>query len=167
MPKISAGLLLYKIEQRHPYMMLVHPAGPYYEGKHLGTWGIPKGWIEEGEELLETAKREFEEETGIKPHGPYWSLGSIRYSKPKTVHAWAFQGEWDEKEGITSNTFEMEWPPKSGNMQTFPEIDEGMWFHPLHMRRHIHPAQWPLILRLVEKLEIEGLIDAISLPETL
>lgn len=160
MAKTSAGLLMYKIKEgRALSCFLVHPGGPYYQGKHIGTWGIPKGLVEEGEELLEAGIREFVEETGISPQGPYIPLESIRYRKGKVVHAWAFEGEWIEKNGISSNTFRTEWPPKSGNTQEFPEVDEARWMGLEEVYIRMHPAQWPLIVRLCKHLAATGVKD--------
>lgn len=168
MAKTSAGLLMFKITQaRELHCFLVHPGGPYYEGKHLGTWGIPKGLVETDESLENTAKREFFEETGIEPRPPYFYLENIRYSKGKVVHAWAFEGAWEETDGIISNSFEAEWPPKSGQLQTFPEVDEGRWMDLKEVQIRIHPAQWPLIFRLYKHLADKGVIIHTEISETL
>ncbi|MCI4668379.1 MAG: NUDIX domain-containing protein [Bacteroidia bacterium] len=168
MAKTSAGLLMYKInEDKQLHCFLVHPGGPYYVGKQWGTWGIPKGLVEEGEELIEAAQREFHEETGLIAVGPFHLLEHIRYSKGKVVHAWAFAGEWNREDGITSNSFEIEWPPKSGLRQEFPEIDEAKWMNMSEIPRHLHPAQWPLILRLHQILVKNGDIAPQNLPESI
>ena len=102
-------------------VFLAHPGGPLFRNKDDGHWTIPKGEPPENEALLDAAVREFEEETGIKPHGPYLELGSIRQKGGKTVHAWAFEGNYDESQPVQSNTFEMQWPPGSGKICSFPE----------------------------------------------
>ncbi len=119
---ISAGLLMYRRFQEDWQFFLVHPGGPYFEKKDAGWWMIPKGLAEAGEELLETAIREFREETGLTPEGPYLPLGSIKQKGGKWVHAWAFEGAWQKEEGIRCNTFKVEWPYKSGRWQDYPEV---------------------------------------------
>ena len=153
MPKISAGLLMYRKEGQDKEALevfLAHPGGPYYVNRDMGHWTIPKGLIEPEEELLAAAIREFEEETGIKPQGPYFSLPMVRYSSSrKYLHAWAFAGKWEEDEGIVSNTFEVEWPPRSGTLQVFPEIDRAAWFSIPEALQKVHPVQVELITSLV------------------
>ena len=129
--------------KRTPELMffLVHPGGPFYVKKHEGVWTIPKGLVEEGEDLLATAQREFEEETGIKPHGPFLELGTVKMKSGKIIHAWAFEGEWKEEDGIKSNTFQLEWPPKSGKMMEVPEADKGKWCTYDEAIQLIHPSQ--------------------------
>ena len=158
MAKTSAGLLMYKIEGKKLICFLVHPGGPYYQNKHLGVWGIPKGLVESGEALLEAGMREFVEETGIPPLGTFVTLDSIRYQKGKVVHAWAFDGYWEENTVIVSYTFQLEWPPKSGEIQEFQEIDEGRWMDLEEVKIRIHPAQWPFIHRLGEYLSQKGIL---------
>jgi predicted NUDIX family NTP pyrophosphohydrolase len=106
---------------------LVHPGGPFWRKKDMGTWSIPKGEYTEEEEPLEAAKREFQEETGIVPRGDFVSLGEIKQPGGKVITAWAFEGDGEPRE-ISSNTFSMEWPPKSGQMHEFPEVDRADWF---------------------------------------
>ncbi len=130
-------------------VFLVHPGGPYWRNKDVGSWGIPKGEVEERENLIEAAKREFNEETGIIPEKEFIELGSIKYSSGKTVYAWAFETNKTNKINIKSNTFEMEFPPHSGNTQSFPEIDKGEFFSLEKAKEKIMPQQAPLI----EKLE--------------
>ncbi|MEL6696818.1 MAG: NUDIX domain-containing protein [Bacteroidota bacterium] len=156
MPKISAGLLMYRIQNDELEVFLIHHGGPYNKRRQEGHWGIPKGLVDPGDEdLLSTAIREFEEETGISTHSPYLELGQVQYrSSRKIIHAWAFEGNWNPEEGLTSNTFEMEWPPRSGQLQAFPEIDEGRWMDLETAKVFIHPTQWPLVERLSEKVEI-------------
>lgn len=133
-------------------VFLVHPAGPYHANKDLGAWSIPKGEVEEGDPMQETALREFAEETGLQPAGPYVALGDIRQRGGKTVHAWAFAGEWEAGRVLVSNTFEMEWPRGSGTMQTFPEVDDGRFFTVPVAKQKINAAQAALIDRLVALL---------------
>lgn len=132
--------------------LLVHHGGPYHQDKDEGDWTIPKGLVEAGEELLDAARREFEEETGVpvdsSDHVP---LGMIRQKGGKIVHAWAFLGDCDPA-AVRSNTFVMEWPPRSGRMQSFPEIDRAGFFDADTARRKINPAQVPFIDRAVAAL---------------
>lgn len=108
-------------------MFLVHPGGPFWAGKDLGAWSIPKGEIEEGEDLLEAARREFEEETGFRPEGVFRELAPVRQKSGKVVHAWAVEGDCDAA-AIRSNTFPLEWPPRSGRWMDVPEVDRAGWF---------------------------------------
>ena len=144
MPKESAGLLMYRIRAERPEVMLVHPGGPFFEGKNEGAWTIPKGVIEEGEDDLAAARREFEEETGLRPAGPFLPLGSITQKGGKVVHAWAFEGD-AEPAAIRSNSFRMEWPPRSGKQVDFAEIDRAGFFGIEEAKRKLNPAQIPLL----------------------
>src|SRR5204863_5570752 len=123
MPGESAGLLLYRRRKGELEFLLVHPGGPFWKGKDAGAWSIPKGEIQPGEEPLAAAQREFEEELGIKPQGPFIPLIAVKQKGGKTVHAWAFENDCDPAM-CKSNTFEMEWPPRSGRRQQFPEVDQ-------------------------------------------
>jgi predicted NUDIX family NTP pyrophosphohydrolase len=147
-PHISAGLLMYKVQNGMLRVFLAHPGGPLYTRKDDGHWSIPKGEPAEGEALIDTAIREFEEETGLKPHSPYIELGWIRQKGGKVVHAWAFEGVHDDLEPICSNTFEMEWPPRSGRTQSFPEVDRAQFFALTDAKQKLRDSQWPLIERL-------------------
>lgn len=129
---------------------LAHPGGPFFRQRDDGSWTIPKGEQGSGESLLEVAKREFEEETGIVPSPPFIELGSVQQKGGKMVHAWAFQGDHDGP--VRSNTFSMEWPPNSGRIAEFPEIDRAAFFAADQARQKLKDAQWPLIERLIEKL---------------
>ncbi len=142
----SAGLLLYRRDSGLE-VFLAHPGGPFWLKRDDGAWTIPKGVAEEGEDILAAARREFEEETGIQPTGPFLSLGSIRQKAGKLVHAWAWEGDADPAR-ITSNTMQTEWPRGSGRVLTFPEVDRCAWFQPQAARRKINPAQAELIDRL-------------------
>jgi predicted NUDIX family NTP pyrophosphohydrolase len=127
MTKHSAGLLLYRIREGTLEVFLAHPGGPFWAKKDLGVWSIPKGEIDEGEEPLGAARREFEEETGFRPEGIFRELTPVRQRSGKIVHAWAVEGDCDPT-ALRSNTFTLEWPPRSGRMQEIPEMDRGGWF---------------------------------------
>lgn len=139
---IAAGLLMCRIINDALQYFLVHPGGPFFKNKDAGVWSIPKGIPEsEEKELLLIAVREFEEETGIKPNQPYVPLSYVQQKAGKIVHAWTFMGDWQSSSGITSNTFSLEWPPKSGKFQDFPEMDKGGWFSYSEAMSKINPAQ--------------------------
>jgi predicted NUDIX family NTP pyrophosphohydrolase len=146
--KASAGLLLYR---RRPSgrleVFLAHPGGPFWHNRDAGAWTIPKGLAEVGEDTLAAACREFEEETGVRPAGPFLPLGSIRQKAGKVVHAWAWEGDADPGR-VTSNTMQTEWPRGSGRLLTFPEVDRCAWFDLPSARVKINPAQAELIDRL-------------------
>src|SRR5262245_60636106 len=142
MPRVSAGLLMFR--RSGPKVLLVHPGGPYWAKKDLGAWTIPKGEIAEGEDELTTARREFEEETGVRPEGEPLPLGHVRQKGGKIVHAWAIEGDCDPA-AIRSNTYRMEWPPGSGQSRTFPEVDRAEWFDLAEARRRINSAQVELL----------------------
>jgi predicted NUDIX family NTP pyrophosphohydrolase len=127
MAKTSAGILLYRIRAGVREVFLVHPGGPYWQNKDAGAWSIPKGEVEEAADLLATAQREFREETGSLVSGEFVPLAPLKQSSGKVVHAWAVRGDIDAA-SIRSNTFSIEWPPRSGKMQEFPEVDRGEWF---------------------------------------
>ena len=120
--------------------MLVHPGGPFWKNKDEGAWSIPKGEAPDGADLLETARREFNEETGGQASGEFIELVPLRQKSGKVVHAWALRGDI-AAENVVSNTFEMEWPPRSGKMQSFPEVDRAGWFTPDEARRKLLPGQ--------------------------
>jgi predicted NUDIX family NTP pyrophosphohydrolase len=130
-------------------MLLSHPGGPFFKNKDDGAWSIPKGEIEPGEDLLGVAKREFEEETGVTPTGPFIALTPVKQKGGKIVHAWAFQGECDPRATV-SNTFTMEWPPGSGREMEFPEIDRTDFFGVASAKRKIKTGQKALIEELEE-----------------
>ena len=150
MAKRSAGLLLFKRRDGKVQVFLVHPGGPFWRKKDAGAWSIPKGEYEEGEDPLAAAKREFEEETGIKPQGKFIALGEIKQPGGKVVSAWAFEGDCSPKE-IQSNTFSMEWPPKSGHKREFPEVDRADWFALDDARRRIVKGQIGFLDRLMAR----------------
>ncbi len=150
MSNISAGILLYR---RKPSLqvLLAHPGGPYWQNKDEGAWSIPKGEVDPDEDLLDAAKREFEEEVGFVPEGKYLSLGYIKQKGGKTVHAWAVEYAIPDDFIFESNMFEMEWPPDTGKMKDFPEIDRIEYFNPFEARKKINPAQAEFIGRLISK----------------
>jgi predicted NUDIX family NTP pyrophosphohydrolase len=138
-------------------IFLVHPGGPFFARKDEGSWSIPKGEIEPGQDPLGEARREFEEETGRSVEscgfsGAFMPLGSVRQAGGKVVHAWAFEGDWPAGVAIESNRFSLEWPPRSGRIERFPEADRGEFFDPAAARTKINPAQVMLIERLLEQL---------------
>jgi predicted NUDIX family NTP pyrophosphohydrolase len=147
MPRVSAGLLMYRLRDGKLQVLLAHPGGPFFKNKGENAWTIPKGEVESGENLLETAKREFEEETGITPTGPFMALAPVKQKGGKIVHAWAFEADCDPS-AIVSNTFTMEWPPKSGQQMEFPEIDRAEFFEVVPAMRKIKSGQEGLIEEL-------------------
>lgn len=151
MPKTSAGLLMYRRCHGQLEVLLVHPGGPFFKNKDAGAWTIPKGEPAEGEELLDVALREFQEETGLTPTPPFRDLQPIKQKGGKIVYAWAFEGDCDVT-NIVSNTFTIEWPPKSGRQATFPEIDRADFFNVATAILKINPAQAAFILELEEIL---------------
>ena len=155
MPKRSAGLLVYKLEAGAPRVFLVHPGGPFWRNKDLRAWTIPKGEIGAGEDALAAARREFREETGQDVAGDFVALTPIRQAGGKIVEAWAVAAEIDAA-AIVSNTFEMEWPPRSGRKQAFPEVDRVAWFDIDTARQKILPGQLAFIDELVKKLDGAG-----------
>jgi len=151
--KQSAGILLYRIQDVQLEVFLVHPGGPFFKNKDFGFWTIPKGEPEAGEPLLQTALREFREETGFLPAGPVTELTPITQKGGKRVSCWAMEGELDP-EHLESNTFEMEWPPKSGKMKTFAEIDKGEWFRLEEASKKINQMQISFLQELRNALSL-------------
>jgi predicted NUDIX family NTP pyrophosphohydrolase len=152
MPKRSAGLLVYRVSETGTEVLLAHPGGPFWRNRDDGAWTIPKGEFSDDEEPLAAAKREFEEELGSgAPIGDYIQLRPIKQKNGKIVHAWAIEGDFDPAT-LNSNTFEMEWPPKSGRMQSFPEVDRAAWFQPEVAKKKILAGQPALIDELLELL---------------
>jgi predicted NUDIX family NTP pyrophosphohydrolase len=147
MAKNSAGLAMYRTRNGELEILLVHPGGPFWAKKDQGAWFLPKGELETGEEPLAAAQREFEEETGLQPKGTFVSLGSVRQKSGKTIRAWAFEGDCDP-ELLRSNTFTLEWPPKSGKRREFPEIDRAAFFTFEVARDKMHPVELELFTRL-------------------
>ena len=154
MPQRSAGILLYRGTGAALEVLLVHPGGPFFARKDAGAWSIPKGLYEEGEQPLACARREFAEELGSPcPDGPALELGEIRQRNGKRVVAFAVRGDLDA-EAITSNTFELEWPPRSGRTQAFPEVDRAAWFSLGAAREKLLAAQVPLLERLATQVSV-------------
>jgi predicted NUDIX family NTP pyrophosphohydrolase len=152
MAKRSAGILLYRGKGAGLELLLVHPGGPFWAKKDLGAWSIPKGEYEEGEDPLAVARREFEEELGSPaPAGDAIELGELEQPSRKLITAYAIEGDVDVGT-LSSNLFEMEWPPKTGRLQSFPEVDRAQWFTVKEARDKILPGQRPFIDRLLERL---------------
>ena len=149
--KQSAGVLLYRRKTEILEVFLVHPGGPFWKNKDAGVWTIPKGEFTNDEPALDAAQREFREETGYALMGPFQPLSPIRQKGGKRVFAWAAPGDLDPAK-IVSNTFEIEWPRKSGKQQTFPEVDKGGWFSLADARRIINPAQIAFLDELEETI---------------
>ena len=147
MARISAGLLMYRRRDGALEVFLVHPGGPFWARKDAGAWSIPKGEIDPEEDHLAAAKREFTEETGLQADGNFLPLTPIRQSGGKVVHALALEGDCDA-DAIRSNSFEIEWPPRSGQQRSFPEVDRAAWFSVDEARQKINPAQIPLLEEL-------------------
>ncbi len=152
MPRISAGLLMYRIKDGALQILLAHPGGPYFKNKDEGSWTIPKGEVDADEDLLDTAKREFTEETGVTPTGPFIALQPVTQKGGKIVYAWAFHGNCDPLT-IVSNTFTLEWPPKSGRQVEFPEVDRAEFLDLHKARKKIKASQIPLIDELEQILK--------------
>ena len=146
--KVSAGILFFRTRAAALEVLLVHPGGPFWVKKDDGAWFLPKGELEPGEEPLACARREFREELGQDaPDGEYLSLGSVKNKSGKLIHAWAVAGDFDPAR-LVSNTFRIEWPPRSGSEREFPEVDRAEFFTTLAARTKIHPAELPLLERL-------------------
>jgi predicted NUDIX family NTP pyrophosphohydrolase len=151
MPKLSAGILLYRKRGGGIEVLLVHPGGPFWAKKDEGAWSLPKGEYAEDEDALAAAKREFKEETGFDaPTSQAMELGQVKYSN-KLLSAWGVEGSLDARR-ISSNTFTMEWPPKSGRKQEFDEVDRAGWFLPADAKRKLVSGQVALVDRLCEQL---------------
>ncbi len=147
MPKTSAGLLMYRIVKDELEVLLVHPGGPFWRKKDAGAWVIPRGEVADNEDIFAAAQREFIEETRLSPTGPFIPLGEVRHRSGKKVHAWAFRGDCDVS-AIKSNSFEIEWPPKSGKRQSFPEIDRAAFFALADAKQKMMEAEAPFLDRL-------------------
>lgn len=150
MPQVSAGLLMYR-QRDQLQVLLVHPGGPFFRNKDEGAWTIPKGEVQPGEEPLAAARREFLEETGFAASEPFTPLQPIKQKGGKVVHAWATTGDLDPA-AVRSNTFQLEWPPKSGRLAEFPEIERAEWFGIDDARQKLNPAQVALVDELVAQL---------------
>lgn len=150
--RVSAGILLHRVRDGRLEVLLAHPGGPFHATKDMGAWSIPKGEVEPGEDLVDVARREFLEETGHPPPAAgAIPLGTIRQRGGKLVHAWALPGDLDAA-AAHSNTFSLEWPPGSGRLEAFPEIDRVGWFDLAEARRRLKDAQVPFLDRLLEAL---------------
>lgn len=148
MAKQSAGILLYRTDKKGTEFFLVHPGGPFWSKKDLNSWSIPKGELDQDEDPFEAAKREFEEETGARINGKFISLTPVKQKSGKIVHCFACEGDIDPS-SFRSNIFEMEWPPKSGKKQSFPEVDRAEWFGTEMALKKIIEAQGAFILELL------------------
>jgi predicted NUDIX family NTP pyrophosphohydrolase len=151
-PPLSAGILLFRERGGQTEVLLIRPGGPYWRNKVAGVWMIPKGAIEPGETAVEAALREFAEETGTRIQSVPFPLAKIRQAGGKTVEAFAVEGDLDAA-AVTSNHFDLEWPPKSGRLQSFPEVAEARWMTIAEARSMMLPSQLPLIDALERKLE--------------
>ncbi|HEV2274974.1 MAG TPA: NUDIX domain-containing protein [Acidobacteriaceae bacterium] len=151
MPKQSAGLLMFRRLQGEVEVFLVHPGGPFWAKKDQGAWSLPKGEYGGDEQPLDAARREFHEETGIDAEGEMLALGTVRQAGGKIVTAWAFAGDFDPAR-LRSNQCKVEWPPRSGRMLKFPEVDRGGWFSIPEARERILKGQQPFLDRLCDKL---------------
>lgn len=147
MPKISAGIVLFRGRGRNLEVLLVHPGGPFWTKKDEGAWSIPKGEAEPGEDLIAAARREFSEETGSSVEGEFIDLGAFKQPNGKTVAAWALEGDFDPA-SLVSMTFALEWPPRSGKIAEFPEVDRAEWFDLKTAERKILKGQRPILAAL-------------------
>jgi predicted NUDIX family NTP pyrophosphohydrolase len=153
--RISAGILPYRFRARMLEVFLVHPGGPHWTRKDAGAWSIPKGEVEDGADELATARREFEEETGSAIHGDFVHLTPLKQPSGKLVHVWAVRGDIDAS-SVKSNTFSMEWPPRSGRHQEFPEVDRGEWFSVAAAKEKITAGQRAFLDQLQTYLDKLG-----------
>ncbi len=150
--RVSAGLLLYRSPATGLEVFLVHPGGPFWAKRDLGAWSVPKGEVDGDEDLLEAARREVHEETGASVVGEFIELAALRQPGGKVVHVWAVEGDIDAS-SITSNTFSIEWPPRSGKSRTFPEVDRAGWFTLAEAREKLLPGQRPFLDDLMRKID--------------
>lgn len=149
MVKQSAGILLYRFKHHTMEVLLVHPGGPFWAKKDAAAWSIPKGEFDDAEDALDAAKREFKEETGIAVNGDFIALKPVKLKSGKVIYAFALQGDLDASL-ISSNYFEIEWPPRSGKRQSFPEVDKSEWFTIAVAKEKINAAMVPLLDELSE-----------------
>jgi predicted NUDIX family NTP pyrophosphohydrolase len=156
MPAQSAGILLYRLTGPEPEVLLVHPGGPFWAKKDDGAWSIPKGLYEGGEEPLAAAQREFAEETGLTPSGVFEPLGSFRQPSGKTIVAYALAGDFDLA-SFRSNLFEIEWPPRSGHLRSFPEADRAGWFTLRQARHKLNRGQVAIVEALARHLGMDAI----------
>ncbi len=153
--KLSAGILLYRTRGDQVEVFLVHPGGPYWARKEDGAWSIPKGEYTEGDDPLTTARREFREETGSEVIGSFRPVSPVKQPSGKVVSVWVVEGDLDPAT-VKSNTFSLEWPPHSGTMQEFPEVDRGAWFDIATARTKLQPGQRGFLDQLLELLKEPG-----------
>jgi predicted NUDIX family NTP pyrophosphohydrolase len=153
--QVSAGLLMFRKSGNDLEVLLVHPGGPFWAKKDLGAWSIPKGLVDENEDKLAAARREFTEETSLVASEPFIDLGMVRQKSGKPVYAWAFEGNCDPSQ-LKSNTFTLEWPPRSKQMREFPEIDQWRFFSVAEARQKINQAQATFVDRLAEIVNREN-----------
>ena len=158
-PKQSAGLLLYRETSGQLEVLLAHPGGPFWARKDKGAWTIPKGELDEGEDRLACARREFEEETGVAPTGEAFPLAPLRQPSGKIVHAFAMRADFDPAD-LRSNSFSMEWPPKSGHMREYPEIDRAAWYTIDEAMPKILKGQAGFLIELRDKLQASNVDPA-------
>jgi predicted NUDIX family NTP pyrophosphohydrolase len=151
MPKQAAGLIVYRVREKQLEVLLVHPGGPFWAKKDAAAWSIPKGEFTDDEDPLVAAQREFTEETGFTVNGPFASLGSVRATSGKILHAFIAEADFDPTK-IVSNTFKMEWPPRSGRLTEFPEADRADWFPVPVAKEKVHRGQIELLTRLESAL---------------
>ena len=151
MPQNSAGIVMYRQRGQRTEVLLVHPGGPFWSRKDHGVWSIPKGLYRPGEDGLAAAKREFQEETGCVPTGTFTALGTFRQPSGKSIAAWAVEGDFDLT-AFKSNSFSMEWPPRSGRMQDFPEVNAAAWLAPEDAMLKISKGQIPILRALYASL---------------
>lgn len=152
---VSAGLVVWRRGPAGPEVLLVHPGGPYWRGKDEAGWSIPKGLVEGGEDLLTAARREFAEELGIGVEGPFAPLAPCKLPGGKIVQAWLVEADLDLSE-LRSNAFQIEWPPKSGRTQAFPEVDQAAYVPAETARRKIHRGQQPILEEALRRIGGEG-----------
>ncbi len=148
----SAGILVYRYKNSDLQVLLVHPGGPFWSRKDLGSWSIPKGIFDESENPLDAAKREFMEETGFAVEGEFIELGELRQPSKKIIHAWSIEDNFDISQ-LKSNTFKLEWPRKSGNIEEYPEVDKGEWFSLDIAQKKIFKGQREFLARLVNRVQ--------------
>jgi predicted NUDIX family NTP pyrophosphohydrolase len=155
MPPVSAGLVLFARAGVTLRVLLGHPGGPMWSRRDAGSWTIPKGLVEPGEDLLTAAQREFSEETGLRPTGPFLELGTVKLKSGKLIHAWASEGDCDPAT-LHSNFVRIQWPPRSGKYVDVPELDRFGWFDTQTARVKLNQAQVPLLDRLLDRLHAHG-----------
>lgn len=152
MAKKSAGILLYRAQNKQVQVLLVHPGGPFWSKKELGSWSVPKGELNENEDILHAAIREMEEETGFKANGPFIALQPVKQKSGKIIYAFAAQNDFDPKNLKSNNCF-VEWPPRTGKRLEIPEVDKAEWLYLNEAKEKIVKGQLPILIELEQKLE--------------